>query len=174
MSSASISRRPPSSHSAPARLIRRVRKNPRPFVIAGVGIAFVVGFFAIVAPLFTTGGARTAELAGTIPAVVQVSGPLEIDLGLDNTGTALIDPVCIRASISGPLEADHAVFQGLDDVPFRSGSACGGALSGQDTISVKLFLHPSGSGLARVSLVPAQGAMAVGPPLAGTIRLVKP
>jgi hypothetical protein len=141
-------------------------------VLAALAVALIVVFFAVVAPLFTTGGAPSAELAGAIPASAPVNAPLEIDVGLDNTGTAIISPVCIRASLRGPLVADHAIFQGLDNVAFRNGGACGGSLNGQDTISVRVFLRPTGTGPAQISMVPAQGGTEVGPPLGGSIDLV--
>ncbi len=140
-------------------------------MLAGVAVAVLGGFFVVVAPLFNAGGAPTAELAGAIPQHAPADATLEIDTGLDNTGTSLLNPVCVRASVSGPLILDRAVFQGLDSIPFHNGSACGGSLGGQETVSVKLYLRPTGTGTAEVSFTPAQGATTLGGPLAGTITI---
>jgi hypothetical protein len=154
--------------------VKRIRRNPRPFVLAGVAVAVLGGFFVVVAPLFNAGGAPTAELAGAIPAHAHANAPVEIDVGLDNTGTSLLRPVCVQASVSGPLTADHAVFQGLDTVPFRGGTACGGALGGQETISIKLYLRPSGTGTASVAFTPSQGDAPLGGTLSGSIQIENP
>ena len=140
-------------------------------MLAGVAIAVIGGFFAVVAPLFSTSSAPSADLAGAIPSQASSRSPLEIDLGLDNTSFSLISPICINATISGPLRPDHAVFQGVDTVQFHNGRVCGGALSGQETISVKVYLTPTSTGTANVSLTPSQGAAKLGNPLRGAIAV---
>lgn len=154
----------------PSRL-RRLRANPRPFALAAIGVAAIAGFFVVVAPLFDFSGAPSAELGGVIPQRASAGSPVEIDVGFDNTGTSIIDPVCLLAGVTGPLAADHAVFQGLDSERFRGGRACGGSLNGQETISIKVYLRPTGTGAADVSLTPAQRATAIGPSLSGGLSL---
>src|SRR5205807_3747223 len=72
----------------------RLRANPRPLVLSVVAVALIGGFFAIVAPLFNTSGAAAAELGGVLPARATAGKPLKIDIGLDNTGKAVISPTC--------------------------------------------------------------------------------
>jgi hypothetical protein len=151
--------------------LQRLRDNPRPLILAAIAVAAIAVFFVVVAPLFSFGGAPMAEIAGSIPSSARSDVALEIDVGLDNVGTSIIDPVCLEASITGPLAADHALFQGLDNVPFRAGRACGGSLNGQETISVRVFLRPTGEGRATLSLVPTRDATAVGSALSGTVDI---
>jgi len=152
--------------------VQRLRSNPRPFLLAAAAVTLIIAFFVVVAPLFTTGGAPSAEIAGAFPDTATVGAPLELDVGLDNVGTAVISPVCVRVTITGPVDEDRAVFQGEDTVAFRRGLACGGSLDGMDTISVKVFLRPRATGSARVSIEPAQGSAPVGTALVGSVRLV--
>ena len=148
-----------------------MRRNPRPWILAAVAVAVLAGFFVVVAPLFNAGGAPMAELSGVIPADAAAGFPVEIDVGLDNTGTRLLTRVCIKASLAGPIRADHAVFQGIDTVPFKGDVVCGGELAAQQTISVKVFLLPSDAGTADVSLTPVLGDTQLGGMLSGRIRL---
>jgi len=149
----------------------RLRANPRPLVLSAVAVALIGGFFVIVAPLFNTSGAATAELGGVVPARATVGKPLQIDVGFDNTGNAVISPACVHVTLDGPVQATSALFQGTDREPFKNGTACGGALNGQDTISLVVELTPQSAGTANVSLAPAQGSTLVGAPLAGRISI---
>ena len=115
---------------------------------------------------------RTSRLNWTAPG--SAGRQIEVDIGFDNTGTSVISPVCVRADVSGPLQLQTAIFQGLDTVTFRNGSACGGALNGQETISVKVRLVATTRGAARLTLVPTQGAKELGPGLSGTIQVAAP
>ena len=152
-------------------MLDRLRRNPRPFLLALAGVVVLGGFFVVVAPLFNAGGAPMAEVAGAIPSSAPVGRVLEVDVGLDNTGTSYLNPICLRAAVAGPLRADHVVFQNLDTVPFKNGVACGGALGSQETISVRIYLQPTGAGTADVTFIPLQGDAPLGGMLSGTIRL---
>jgi hypothetical protein len=149
----------------------RLRANPRPLVLAGLAVAVIAVFFVVVGPLFNFSGKPQAEVAGTIPAQASVASPVEVDIGLDNVGTSIINPVCVLAKVSGPLIPDHAIFQGLDDEPFHSGTACGGSLNGQETISIKVYLRPTGTGRASIALSPAQRSTQLGQALEGTVNI---
>jgi len=151
--------------------VQTVRRNPRPFILGLVAVAVLAGFFVVVAPLFNAGGAPMAELAGVIPSSASAARMVEIDVGLDNTGTTLLRQVCVKASLAGPIRADRVVFQGVDTVRFSGGKACGGALGAQETISVRVYLQPTAQGTADVTLTPVQGDAPLGGMLSGTIRL---
>jgi len=153
-------------------LIERLRRDPRPLVLAVVALAIIGAFFAVVAPLFSTSSAPSADLAGAIPSTASANAPLEIDLGLDNTSYTLISAICVSATVAGPLLVERAVFEGLDNEPFHNGRVCGGGLNGQETISVKMFLAPQGPGTATIAFAPTQGTRMLGNPLRGTIALL--
>ena len=148
-----------------------LRGNPRPLIIIVIALALIGGFFAVVAPLFNTGGASTAELGGVLPTRATAGEPLQIDVGFDNTGRGVISPACIEVTIDGPMQARSALFQGIDLEPFKNGRACGGSLNGQETISLVVELAPRAPGTASVSLSPAQGSTAIGAGLAGSISI---
>jgi hypothetical protein len=65
---------------------------------------------------------------------------------------------------------DHVIFQGLDRVQLRDGRACGGRLSSQETINIRLSIQPQSSGPIRVTIVPAQLGVVIGPGIQGTIQ----
>lgn len=136
-----------------------------------VAIAIIGGFFAVVAPLFATSGAATADLGGDIPTTATVGHPLEIDVGYDNTGNSIISPTCVQITLQGPLRASSVTFQGLDVETIKNGEACGGALNGQETISLRIVLTPLAAGAGRVTLVPAQGATALGAGISGAVAI---
>ncbi len=152
-------------------MLALLRHNPRPFILVGVGVALLLGFFVIVAPLFDTSGAASAEIAGSLPTQAAAGHQLEVDVALDNTGVSIISPVCIEADLHGPLRADYAIFQGLDRETFRGGAVCGGSLNGQEDISVQIFFTPTGAGSAVVSLTPAKGPDPVGSALSGALSV---
>lgn len=152
-------------------MVARIRRNPKPLVVIAIAVCLLAVFFVVVAPLFDTSGAPSAELAGLVPSQAVAGRQLEIDVGLDNVGYSLINPVCVRASTSGPLHADYAIFQGLDRENFKNGGACGGSLNGQDDISVQVFLTPTAAGRGTVALSPAEGGRDVGSALSGTLQI---
>src|SRR5947209_14098168 len=149
----------------------RLRANPRPFVLIGVGIALIVAFAVIVGPLFNTSGAPTAEIDGLLPTHAVAGHTLEMDLALDNTGTTLIPHVCIATAVRGPLRPDQLLFQGEDRASFSGGRACGGALGGGASISLRLFFTATGTGTAQLSLTPTSGTTPVGSTLSGAITV---
>jgi hypothetical protein len=153
-------------------MLARIRGNPRPLVAIAIAIALLMVFFVIVAPLFNTSGAATAELSGGMPAGGVVGHQLEIDLGLDNTGLSVISPICILVSVPGGLHPDYAIFQGVDRETVMGGKVCGGALNGQDSISIRMFVTPLAAGRASIALTPAKGGTAVGSAFTGTITVV--
>ena len=152
-------------------MLARIRGNPRPLVAIAIAIGLLLVFFVIVAPLFNTSGAATAELSGGVPARGVVDHQLEIDLGLDNTGFSLISPICILVSVQGTMHPDYAIFQGLDRETFVGDKVCGGALNGQDSISVRMFVTPLAAGQTSISLTPAKGSAAVGPAFTGSLTV---
>ena len=139
-----------------------------------LALVLIGAFFAVVTPLFNTSGAPSADLGGVLPTTAIAGAPLQVAVAFDNTGTSVISPVCIQAAVSGPLQVRTALFQGLDTVSFHNGSACGGALNGQETVSVVVQLVATSGGVAQLTLVPAQGSTELGPGLSGTIRVAAP
>jgi hypothetical protein len=138
-----------------------------------VVVGLVVGGFAgVVLPLFTasSGGPPMAEVAGLIPDSAPVNRSTDMEIALDNTGSSVIEPVCIKATFDRPVRVDHVVFQGLDRVPFRDGRACGGRLSSQETINIRLSIQPQSAGSVQVTIVPAQLGVVIGPGIHGTLR----
>lgn len=141
-----------------------------------VMVIFLGAFFAAVVPLLTTGGRNPrAEISGRYPVTVQVGQDYLLPVALDNTSGSVINPVCVIAHTdpAGLLTAVEANFQGLETVPFVGGRACGGALSGQEVISVKVTLRPLAAGTAHVSLVAGQGAKEIGPALSGSVGVTQ-
>jgi len=138
------------------------------------GIVAAGGFAAVVLPLLTGGGQVRGEVAGRIPGSATVGRPLEVPVAIDNTSGSTISPVCVAATFDRRVEVTEARFQGLDIVPFRNGRACGGNLSGQETVSVVLVLVPLERGPVHVALAVAEGTRVIGPPLRGTITVAPP
>ena len=136
-----------------------------------VAVGIIGAFFAVVAPLFATSGAATAELGGDIAQTATVGHPIEVDLGFDNTGNSIISPTCLQIDVAGPLRASSVTFQGLDVESIKNGEACGGALNGQETISLRIVLTPLAAGSARVTLIPAQGTSPLGTGISGNITI---
>jgi hypothetical protein len=148
-----------------------VRGNPRPFVFIAIAVALIVAFFVVVAPLFNTSSNLTAEIAVTLPTTAIAGRQLEIDAGIDNTGTRSITPICVTADVQGPIRPDHAIFGSVDRRTFNGNSACGGSLAGQATVSVRLFFNPTAAGRATISLRPATQARPVGTAISGSLTV---
>lgn len=143
----------------------------RPLVLIGLAIVIIVGFFFVVAPLFATSGKPSAALGGVIPAQARAGSSFEVDIGYDNTGQSVINPTCLLVDVTGPLTASSVSYQGLDVVTVKNGEACGGALNGQETISMRVVMQATGPGTAQVTLTPAQGSAGIGPGVAGTVTV---
>lgn len=152
-------------------MLQRLRSDPRPLVLIGVAVIVLGGFFFVVSPLFATSGKATAELGGTIPTKATVGQPFEIDVGYDNTGQSVINPTCVLVDVTGPLTPSTVTFQGLDVRPVKDGEACGGALNGQETVSLRIVMTPSAAGSAQVTITPAQGNAGIGPGVAGGVTV---
>ena len=152
-------------------MIARLRDDKRPLILIGIAILVLGGFFLVVAPLFATTGTASAALGGALPSSGTVGTPLEIDVGYDNTGQSVINPTCVLIDVTGPLQPSTVNFQGLDVVPVKNGEACGGALNGQETISMRIIMQPTGPGTAVVTLTPAKGNNGVGPGISGSIPI---
>lgn len=152
-------------------MIGRLRNDRRPLILILIAILVLGGFFLVVAPLFATTGTASAALGGTLPSSGTVGKPLEIDVAYDNTGQSVINPTCLLIDVTGPLQPSTVNFQGLDVVPVKNGEACGGALNGQETISMRVIMQPTGAGTAQVTLTPAKGNIGVGPGISGSIPI---
>lgn len=138
--------------------------------LAAVGATAAI-FFAVVYPLVHNTGPRAAELAGSIPSSAVVNQTLTMDVSVDNTGDRLINPVCLAASFDRPVDVTSVTFQGLDTVTARNGRACGGQLSTQETISIKIRVVPRQAGSVHAQVVVAQQDTTIGRPLQGTISV---
>lgn len=152
-------------------MIDRLRSDKRPLILIFIAILVLGGFFLVVAPLFATSSTASAALGGALPSSGTVGTPLEIDVGYDNTGQSVINPTCLLIDVTGPLQPSSVNFQGLDVVPVKNGEACGGALNGQETISMRILMQPTGAGTAQVTLTPAKGLSGIGPGISGSIPI---
>lgn len=133
-------------------------------LLTGFLVLFAVAFSATVLPLITsTGGKVRAEVAGSVPSSAVAGQQAFLDLAIDNTSGSIIHPLCLAISFDTPVTVRQVVFQGLDSVPFGDGRACGGDLSGQETVSLRVVLVPHQAGTLHLRLVPAEGAQEIGP-----------
>lgn len=149
-----------------ARLVR----VPRGAQLVLIGLAFAAGFVGIVLPLFKSGGAVSAELAGQLPSSAHISQQEHIGIAVDNVGDTIIAPVCVAASGPG-VTLISVTFQGIDHVTAIGNRACGGRLTAQETISVVLELKFTQPGSIDLGLVPQQDALVIGPVLHGTVAV---
>lgn len=132
-------------------------------------VAVVGGFVAVVVPLFAAGGGTPrAEVAGALPSTVAQGAHVRADIAIDNVGDSVIAPVCVAVSGAHLVSAD---FQGLDLVTATADRACGGELTGQETIGVTIVLTLPTRGNVSVRIVPAQGSTTIGPALVGTVTV---
>jgi hypothetical protein len=132
-------------------------------LVLGFLVLFGVAFIAAILPLFMLKGDLRAEIAGMQSSAAVVGRPATLDLGIDNVADRAIAPICLMARFDQPVEVRQVVFQGLDTIPFRDGRACGGELSGGETISATLTFVPHTTGTIHVRLVAAQGTREIGP-----------
>lgn len=153
---------------------RWLREHSRLVVLAVAALVVLGLFLGVITPLFATSGLPEADLGGTLPTQATANATLEIDLAIDNVGDPVLRPVCISALTAGPLTPSHVIFQGIDNEPFAHGSACGGALSSQESISVQIFLQAGAPGDARLTLAPMEGRRTVGAALSGRITVAAP
>ena len=149
---------------------RRLVALPLAARLAALTVAVALGFLAVVVPLFAGGGSPRAELGGFLPTTVAAGQRVRVDIALDNVGDSVIYPVCVALSGRG-ARLLSANFQGLDQVSADANRACGGQLTGQETISVTLVFTVAGHGSMQLRLVPEQGSTAIGPVLTGTITV---
>jgi hypothetical protein len=147
---------------------RAIVTMPRGARLALIAVAVAAAFVAVVLPLFSSGGAPQAEVAGQLPLTVAVGQQVRADIAVDNVGDSIINPVCVAMSGTGATLIG-ANFQGLDQVTARSNRVCGGQLTGQETISVTLVFTLTIPGSAQVSLVAQQGATVIGPVFTQTV-----
>lgn len=136
-----------------------------------IAVAVIGGFFLVVSPLFATSGRASASLGGTVPSQATAGKPFEVDVGFDNTGQSVINPTCLLIDVSGPLTPSSVSFQGLDVATVKNGEACGGALNGQETISLRVVMQATAPGTAQVTLTPAQGNSGIGPGVTGSVTV---
>ena len=155
-------------------LRRWFRANPRTVFLVVAGAVILGIFLAVITPLFATSGPPMAILGGTLPATAPANRPLEIDLAIDNVGDPVIGRICVGVLVQGPLIPKRAVFQNIDHEPFVGGSACGGSLSSQESISVQLFFDAGSAGTAQVVLSPMDGTRTIGAALSGSLSIGGP
>ena len=161
---------PPSARGARLRsAVHRI--PPRLRLPLGLLLLFGVAFCLAILPLFMLKGTLRAEIAGMQSSTGVAGQPTTVDLGIDNVGDRAISPVCLVASFDAPVAVQQVVFQGLDSVAFKDGRACGGELSGQQTISVKLTFVPQQAGTVHLRLVAAQGSKEIGPAVMRSVEV---
>ena len=137
------------------------------FVILFMGAIF----FAVVFPLLSNSGPLAAEVDGTLPDHAVVNQPLQIDLSIDNTGDRLINPVCVTVDADQPVQLQNVTFQGLESFNFQGNRACGGQLTTQETIWIKIRLIPLKTGALNLTLHATQGNEIISPANTGSIRV---
>ncbi|TMB91694.1 MAG: hypothetical protein E6J45_05095 [Chloroflexi bacterium] len=148
-----------------------LRRMPRPVLLVALFLALTGAFIVVVGPLFSGSGAAAAELAGALPTQATSGRPFEVDLAYDNTGAALISPVCVGTAVSGPLQPQYAIFLSVDRVPYAKGAVCGGSLGAGDAISIRMFFTATAPGTATYRLTPRQGRRSLGPSLSATVEI---
>jgi hypothetical protein len=161
---------PPSSRGSRLRAAYR-HIPPRLRLPLGLLLLFGVAFCLAILPLFMLKGTVRAEIAGMQSSSGVAGQSATVDLGIDNVGDRSISPLCLAATFDAPVAVQQVVFQGLDTVPFKDGRACGGELSGQQTISVKLTFVPQQAGTVHLRLVAAQGDREIGPAVMRSVEV---
>lgn len=128
-------------------------------------------FFAVIFPLVDNTGPVAAEVGGVIAGHGSVGRPLTLQLSVISTGDQTIAPLCLEASFSKPVDFVSVTFQGIETIPARAGTSCGGELATQETASVALQLIPRAAGTIAVSIRPTERTKAIGVPLTGTLDI---
>ncbi|HXZ98874.1 MAG TPA: hypothetical protein VEK76_00845 [Candidatus Binatia bacterium] len=141
--------------------------------VAGAGLLLAI-FFAVVWPLLDNTGPVQAEVDGVLPAQATVGRPLTMDLEITSTGDQTINPVCVQASFSKPVDFESVDFQGIETIRAVGGRVCGGMLATQESISIEVLVVPRAAGAVDGSVTPTQGSRAIGPALTGTIQVTNP
>lgn len=148
----------------------RLTRLPRGARLAVIAVVVAAGFVGVVLPLFSTGGAPSAEISGLLPETAAAGQAVRADIAVDNVGASIIYPVCV--ALTGPgATLVSANFQGLDQVTATGNVACGGQLTGQETISITLVLRFSTPGTSTVTLTPRQGTAVIGPAFTATVAV---
>jgi hypothetical protein len=140
-------------------------------LLLGFLLLFGVAFVAAILPMFMLKGNLRAEIAGMQSSTAVAGQQATLDLGIDNVGDRAVSPICLAASFDAPVQVHDVVFQGLDTIPVRNGRACGGELSGGETISAKLTFVPLKAGTVTVRLVAMQGDKEIGPAVTRTVEV---
>jgi hypothetical protein len=132
------------------------------------------GVFGTIIPLITTGGPVRAEVSGELPAQLVAGRGMELPLALDNTSGGVIKHTCllVQADPAGIVAVSEVRFQGLDTEPVTGGRACGGQLSGKETISLRARLVALRPGSVRVRFTAGEQGRPIGPPLVRTLTVV--
>ena len=146
---------------------------PFPVKVVIAIAAVITGFFVVVAPLFNNSGPAIAEMNGQLPTSLKGSPNNILDLDIDNTGFSIIKPLCVGVSASPGVVLKSVTFQGLETIPFTGGKACGGELTGQESISIDIAVDLHSVSSATLRITPLQGDNAVGSALSGTILVTR-
>jgi hypothetical protein len=144
------------------------------WLVAVFATIVIGGVFGTIIPLITTGGAVRAEVAGQLPAQLVVGQDIEQPLALDNTSGGVIKRTCLLVHLdpAGVVDVSQVRFQGLDTEPVTGGQACGGQLSGNETISLRARVVALRPGTVRIRFVAGDQGRPVGPPLTRTLTVV--
>jgi hypothetical protein len=150
------------------------KDNPRIVFLVVVGVTLLGIFLAVITPLFATSGPPMAVLGGSLPPSAISGKDLEIDVAIDNIGDPVINQVCVGALVQGNLTPKNVIFQNIDNEPFVNGTACGGMLSSQESISAQVFFSTGSPGTVQLVLSPMAGKQVIGAALSGSLSLLSP
>jgi hypothetical protein len=138
----------------------------------GFAILGLVAFSLTIVPLLTGAHDVRAEVSGRIDGLTAQAGrPMQLPLGIDNTGGAGLDPVCVRVITADDVELRAVTFQGVDRVAFKGDVACGGHLSIGQTTSINVELVAAARGPLRVEVQPVHNGQSVGPSVMGSVEV---
>ncbi len=138
-----------------------------------VGLLLAI-FFGVLWPLLDNTGPTTAEIDGSLPTHATVNQPLIMDLEITSDGDQTINPTCVKATFSKPVDFVSVNFQGIETFGAVNGIACGGMLATQESVSIEVDVVPKATGSIDASLVPTQRNQVIGVPLTGTIQVGSP
>ena len=140
-------------------------------ILVVVGALFGL-FISVVGPLFTSSEVPVAEVDGSLPSTLPAGHAASLQLAVDNTGFAVVNPICITGDFKGAVTQFTVNFDGLDNVQATNGRACApGLLTAQETMPITLNFTTPPKGSLSVAVGISQGTTTVGTPLAGTISL---